>query len=420
MQSPHSYGAAAIKRVRPRWELADVLHLHGEAFLRSHPQPLHHLKIMRAISACRTPVLGGHVVCCGNCGFQKQAYNSCRNRHCPKCQSLVKAKWLEARTAELLPVGYFHVVFTLPHALNPIILCNKALMLKFLFDATAKTLGQFARDPKRGLGGKLGFIAVLHSWDQKLMDHFHIHCLIPAGVLSKDGQRWIHARTDFLFPVKALAQVFRGKYIALLKNAFIKQQLIFPGRTASSGTSAGFSEVIAQLYQKNWVVYCKPPFGGPRKVLDYLARYTHRVAISNHRIKAINDHGVTFSYRDRRDGDKTKVMTVAPHEFIRRFLLHAIPTSFMRIRHFGFLANRSKKHDLQLCRELLGLPIPLPDTPPISNQERLRELTCRVPPTQTPLRPTYLDPGSAPSARSYYSLFLISSIFGPRIRPFNL
>ncbi|MFC1679219.1 IS91 family transposase [Elusimicrobiota bacterium] len=376
MPAAHAHGAAGGKsRARPRWEVADVLRLHGEDYCRSHPPPLLHLKIMRAISACRTPALGGHVERCGSCGFERHAYNSCSDRHCPKCQSLVKARWLEARTAELLPVGYFHVVFTLPHALNPLILCNKAVALKILFDAVAQTLRQFGRNPSNGLGGKLGFIAVLHTWDQRLSDHFHLHCLVPAGVLSEDGHRWVHARKDFLFPVKAIAKVFRGKFVALLKTAFVQQRLIFPGRTTILGTPTGFLALINQLYLKGWIVYCKPPFGGPQKVLDYLGRYTHRVAIANHRIRSIKDGHVTFSYRDRSDGDKAKAMTVPAEEFIRRFLLHALPTSFMRIRHFGFLANRCKGHDLQRCRQLLGLAPELPDTPPMTSQERLCELT---------------------------------------------
>lgn len=316
MSAAHAHGAAGLtSRTKPRWEIADILRLHGEDYRRSHPVPLVHLKIMRALSACRTPVLGGHVEHCDNCGFERQAYNSCRNRHCPKCQSLAKAKWLKARAVELLPVGYFHVVFTLPHELNPLILCNKATVLTALFDGVAQTLSQFGRDPRNGLGGKIGFLCVLHTWDQKLLDHFHLHCLIPAGALSPDGRRWIAARKDFLFPVKALAKVFRGKF----------------------------------------------------------------VAISNHRIQAVEDGNVTFAYRDRRDGDAVKAMTVPGTEFVRRFLLHALPPSFMRIRHFGFLANRSKGCDLQRCRELLGLSPEPPEEEPLTTQEQLRELTGKDP-----------------------------------------
>lgn len=380
MPAAHVHGAAGLtRRAKPRWEVADVLRLHGEAYRRAYPPPLLHLRIMRAIAACRTAAMGGHLDRCDSCGFERPAYNSCRNRHCPKCQSLVKARWLEARTAELLPVGYFHVVFTLPHDLNPLILCNKPVALKILFDSVAQTLGQFGRNPRNGLGGKLGFLAVLHTWDQKLLDHFHLHCLIPAGALSEDGRRWIPARNDFLFPVKALAQVFRGKFATLLRQAFAEQRLVFPGRTASAGTPEGFSALVAQVYRKGWVVYCKPPFGGPRKVLDYLGRYTHRVAIANHRIQSVAEGNVRFAYRDRRDHDTVKSLTVPAEEFIRRFMLHALPPSFMRIRHFGFLANRCKGNDLRRCRELLGQTSEPPEAQALTSAERFTELTGQDP-----------------------------------------
>jgi predicted Zn-ribbon and HTH transcriptional regulator len=380
MPAAHDHGAAGLtRRAKPRWEVADILRLHGEAYRGSHPMPLAHLKIMRALSACRTPALGGHAERCDSCGFERQSYNSCRNRHCPKCQSLAKARWLEARASELLPVGYFHVVFTLPHELNPLILCNKAVALKILFDAVSQTLLQFGSDPRNGLGGKIGFLTVLHTWDQKLLDHFHLHCLVPAGALSPDGRRWIAARENFLFPVLALGKVFRGKFIAFMKRDFAEGRFIFPGRTAGLRSPTVFADLIGQLFRKNWVVYCKPPFGGPQKVLEYLGRYTHRVAISNHRIQAVENGDVRFSYRDRRDGDTVKAMTIRAEEFIRRFLLHALPPSFMRIRHFGFLANRSKGRDLPRCRELLGLPPELPEPPPLSAQERLQNLTGKNP-----------------------------------------
>jgi hypothetical protein len=362
MPAAHVHGAAG--RAKPRWEVADVLRRYGETFRRAYRLPPLHLKILRALTACRTPALGGHRQRCNICGAEHDAYHSCCNRHCPKCQSLAKAKWLQARSAELLPVGYFHLVFTLPHVLNPLILCNKAVILAILFEAVAQTLLQFGRNPANGLGGKLGFLAVLHTWDQRLRDHFHLHCLVPAGALSPDGRRWIPAQDSFLFPVKALGKVFRGKFIALLKQAFDEQRLVFPGRTADLGTPAGFAALIGELYKKDWVVYCKPPFGGPWKVLDYLGRYTHRVAISNHRILDVRDGNVKFSYRDRADGDKVKTMTLRAEEFIRRFLLHALPSSFMRIRHFGFLANRCKGRDLQRCRELLGVPAEADDKLP--------------------------------------------------------
>lgn len=365
MPAAHSHGAAG-RADRPRWEVADVLRLHADDYRRSHSLPSVHLKVMQALAACRTPALGGHLERCGGCGFERRAYNSCRNRHCPKCGALAKARWLEARSAELLPVGYFHVVFTLPHVLNPLILRNKAPLLKMLFDAVAQTLLQFGRNPKNGLGGKIGFLAVLHTWDQKLSDHFHLHCLVPAGALSPDGQRWIATRNDFLFPVKALSRVFRGKFIGFLRKAALPAL-----------APEGLAALLTQLYAKDWVVYSKPPFGGPAKVLDYLGRYTHRVAISNHRIRAVQDGKVTFSYRDRADGDSLKTLTLPAEEFIRRFLLHALPPSFKRIRHFGFLANRSKARDLPRCRVLLGLPADVPKPEPTCAREQLRILTGR-------------------------------------------
>lgn len=327
---------------------------------------------MSAIERCRTPALGGHLEQCDSCGFERPAYNSCRNRHCPKCQALGTTRWLEARQAEILPIGYFHVVFTLPHELNALILCNKSVLLKILFDATAQTLLTFGHN---NLGGKTGFIALLHTWDQKLQAHFHLHCLVPAGVLSDGGDRWIPAPDNSLFPIKALSAVFRGKYIDFLRHAFADRKLIFPGQAAPFRTQAGFDGLIAELYKKTWVVYAKPPFGGPEKVLDYLGRYTHRVAISNNRILNVENGIVTFAFRDRKDGNKRKTMSLPAEEFIRRFLLHSLPSGFVRIRHFGFLANRAKKHDLPLCRQLLGLDPHPPQPEQKSDKELLRELT---------------------------------------------
>ena len=348
------------------------MRLHGEAFRHSHPLPASQLKIMSAIERCRTPALGGHLEQCDRCGFERPAYNSCRNRHCPKCQGLDTARWLQARQTEVLPVGYFHVVFTLPHDLNALILANKRLLLKILFDAVSQTLLAFGHN---NLGGKTGFIAVLHTWDQQLNAHFHLHCLVPAGALSQAGDRWIAAAENFLFPVTALSAVFRGKYIDFLRQAFAAGSLVFPGQAAAFQTQAGFDDLIARLRQKPWVVYAKPPFGGPDKVLGYLGRYTHRVAISNNRILNVENGIVSFSFRDRRDGNKPKVMSLPAEEFIRRFLLHWLPSGFVRIRHFGFLANRSKKHDLPLCRKLLGLDPHPPLPKQKSDEDLLRELT---------------------------------------------
>jgi hypothetical protein len=316
---------------------------------------------MRAVESCRTAELGGHLKQCDTCGFEHPSYNSCRNRHCPKCQSLAKAQWLEKQTSELLTVGYFHLVFTLPHLLNGLILAHKKVLLSMLFKAVSETLLEFGQ---RRFGATVGIIAVLHTWDQTLKDHFHLHCLMPAGALAFDRNRWIQARRNFLFPVKALSLVFQGKFIALLQQARDKGKI-----------SAANNEIKSSR-QKGWVVYAKKPFGSPQTVLDYLARYTHRVALSNDRILKVENGEVTLSYRDRRDEDRKKSMTLDAQEFIRRFLLHVLPEGFMRIRHFGFLANRIKKHSLPQCRKLLGLNPALPEIPKRSAQEFLRELTA--------------------------------------------
>lgn len=315
---------------------------------------------MRAISVCRTQELGGHLDRCDSCGFERPSYNSCRNRHCPKCQSLAKAQWLQTQTSELLPVGYFHLVFTLPHELNRLILAHKKILLSLLFKAVSETLLEFGR---RRFGGTVGILAVLHSWDQKLQDHFHLHCLVPAGALALDQNRWIGARQNFLFPVKALSLVFRGKFLDLLKQAGKKGKIEIT------------SESLKALRKNNWIVYAKKPFGSPQTVLDYLGRYTHRVAISNDRILNVNNGEVTLSYRDRRDGDRKKTMTLDAEEFIRRFLLHVLPDGFMRIRHFGFLANRSKKQALARCRKLLNLKPSSPKPPVLSAKDLLLKIT---------------------------------------------
>jgi hypothetical protein len=315
---------------------------------------------MRAVSVCRTQELGGHLKQCDTCGFEHPTYNSCRNRHCPKCQSLAKAKWLEKQTSELLPVGYFHLVFTLPHECNRLILANKKIGLSLLFKAVSETLLEFGQTR---LKGTLGIIAVLHTWDQTLKDHFHLHCLVPAGALSSNHSRWIGARPNFLFPVTALSQVFQGKFLALLQQACDKGKI-----------PAANNEIKASR-QKSWVVYAKKPFGSPQTVLDYLGRYTHRVALSNERILSVQNGQVTLSYRDRKDGDKKKTVSLEAHEFIRRFLLHVLPDGFKRIRHFGFLANRAKKHALPQCRKLLKLDAALPEIPKKSAHDLLLELT---------------------------------------------
>ena len=328
-------------------ELADIFRAHGESYRRDQPLPVSHLKVMQAVERCRTAALGGHLEQCDSCGYERPTYNSCRNRHCPKCQSLAKVKWLDKQKSETLPVGYFHLVFTLPHELNGLILTNKKILLSHLFKAVGETLVDFGHTR---LGGQIGFITVLHTWDQTLLDHFHLHCLVPAGALSFDQKRWTPARKNFLFPVKALSIVFRGKFLDLLKKAFDRNKLLLVGQTAS----LAFNLLINALRNKPWIVYAKKPFGSPVHVLDYLGRYTHRVALSNDRILSARNGAVTFSYRDRKNQDRKKTMTLDAHEFIRRFLLHVIPKGFVRVRHFGFLANRSKSR-LSKCRQLLDL-----------------------------------------------------------------
>ena len=341
-------------------ELADIFRSHGQSYQRTHRLSASQQKVMRAVSVCRTQELGGHLKQCDTCGFEHPTYNSCRNRHCPKCQSLAKAKWLEKQTCELLPVGYFHLVFALPHEFNRLILAHKKIGLSLLFKAVSETLLEFGQTR---LKGTLGIIAVLHTWDQTLKDHFHLHCLVPAGALSSNHSRWIGARPNFLFPVTALSQVFQGKFLALLQQACDK------------GKIPPANNEIKASRQKSWVVYAKKPFGSPQTVLDYLGRYTHRVALSNERILSVQNGQVTLSYRDRKDGDKKKTVSLEAHEFIRRFLLHVLPDGFMRIRHFGFLANRSKKQALAQCRRLLKIEAALPETPKESAKDLLLRIT---------------------------------------------
>ncbi|MEA3360203.1 MAG: IS91 family transposase, partial [Thermodesulfobacteriota bacterium] len=331
-------------------EVADIFRLYGEDYRKNHNLSFEQLKVMRHISICRTAALGGHIKRCNQCGYEQNAYNSCRNRHCPKCQTMAKEKWLNDRKAELLPVGYFHLVFTLPHELNPIILYNKRILLDILFQAVNETLQAFAGDPQWRLKGQLGFIAVLHTWSQTLMDHFHLHCLIPAGALSFDKDCWVPAGKKFLFRVESMSKAFRRLYIQKLKAAYKKNQLVFPGNIADEG----FNNLIKKLKTKKWIMYAKRPFTGPEKVVEYLGRYTHRVAISNHRIISIDDGKVIFSYKDRNDGNKRKFMTLKADEFIRRFLLHVLPQRFVKIRYFGFMFHRDKQKNIELIRKLLG------------------------------------------------------------------
>jgi hypothetical protein len=364
-----------MKRTDDSPEVADIFRIYGNDYLQNKSLPYAHKKVMHHITVCRTAELGGHIEQCDSCGFQRNAYNSCRDRHCPKCQCLVKEKWLNDRKAELLPCGYFHLVFTVPHELNAIILCNKTVTLAIMFAAVSETLQAFAKDPQWRLEGQLGFIAVLHTWSQTLLDHFHLHCVVPAGALSFDKSRWIPARDSFLFKVESLAKEFRKRYLKKLHKAFVDEKLIFAGNTRTYGYQRTFKKLIQSLFQTTWIVYAKRPFAGPQQVLEYLGRYTHRVAISNNRIQSIINGKVTFTYRDRKRNDEVKNMILDADEFIRRFLLHVLPEGFMKIRYFGFLANTNKKKCIPLLRHLIDPKAQLPEKITETVQEMMLRLT---------------------------------------------
>ena len=362
---------------RPRFEVADVLRAHGDAFLQAHPQPPHVCSALNLIRICRTAALDGHLDRCAQCGFERPAYNSCRNRHCPKCQTVAKQEWLEKRKADLIDVPYFHCVFTLPHEFNPLILQNKRLMLGLLFRSVNETLAGFAKNPKWKLEGQPGFIAVLHTWNQELRDHFHLHIIIPAGVLR--GTDFIRSpQPRFLFPVPALGNVFAAKYRSHLLRAFEAGDLEFHGRLKPLAQRPAFIRLLnSTKKKKSWNVYVKRPFGGPAQVLEYLGRYTHRVAISNHRIQNIADGNVTFTAKNRKK-EKTYRVTLEANEFIRRFTLHILPPNFMKIRFFGFLSNTNKKQALITIRSSLGMqppPEPPEDEPKETTAERILRLT---------------------------------------------
>jgi hypothetical protein len=308
---------------------------------------------MRAVEVCRTSALGGHKDKCDNCGHLEISYNSCRNRHCPKCQTLRKERWIEARSEDLLPIEYFHVVFTIPSELNPLVSMNRKIMYDLLFRTVSETIDELVNDLKH-LGAKAGVIGILHTWGQNLMDHPHIHCIVTGGGLSPDGSRWVSCRKGFFIPVRVMSALFRGKFLSLLKKCFTSDDLAFPGSISHLKKLGAFESFRRHLYHKKWVVYCKPPFDGVAGVLQYLGRYTHRIAISNNRILAIRDGNVSFLWRDYADDNRKKTMTLKADEFIRRFLLHVLPERYVRIRHFGLLGNRNRKNNIALCREFLG------------------------------------------------------------------
>jgi len=354
--------------VRPAFEIADAVRRWGDALLteRGDRVTTQQRRVLRAIVRCRTAELGGHVERCDRCTHQRIAYNSCRNRHCPKCQAAARAEWTERREAELLSVPYFHVVFTLPHQLNRLALANQRVVYGLLFRAAWATLREIATDPKH-LGANIGALMVLHTWGQNLSLHPHVHCVVPGGGLSADGERWVACRRSkrgkrFFLPVRVLSRVFRGKFLAMLRRAYDRGELQLGGALASLEDADAFDRLVGGTASRDWVVYAKRPFGGPRQVLRYLARYTHRVAISNHRLQRIDEAGVTFGYRDYADSCTRKQMTLGGVEFLRRFLMHTLPKGFTRIRHFGLLAPRNKAASLRRCRELLGGPEPSEST----------------------------------------------------------
>src|SRR6266403_1488374 len=341
---------------RPPLEVADLIRSAGAAFIERNRQWIRwkHVKVLLAIARCRTAALGGHVDQCTRCGHRATiSYNSCRNRHCPKCQTAARDRWIAARQKELLPTRYVHVVFTLPAPLASLVLQNKKFIYSLLLRASAETLLEVARDP-RHLGAEIGFFSVLHTWNQKLGLHPHVHCVIPAGGLSLDHTHWIKSRSRFFLSIKVLRRVFRGKFVAGLKQAFQSGRLQFHGKLAPLSLPKTFAAWLRLLFRKDWVVYAKPPFGGPEYVLQYLGRYTHRVAISNHRLISVVDGLVTFRWRDSADRNQQKLMTLSRDEFLRRFLLHLLPKGFVRIRHFGLLANCRRSRLLPLCCAALG------------------------------------------------------------------
>jgi len=340
---------------RRRLEVGDIIRGHAQEYLetRGVPAPLCHRKVLRALAACRTAVLGGHAARCDGCGHVEVSYNSCRDRHCPKCQASARAKWLEARCQELLPVEYFHVVFTLPHELAPLVRQNRRALFGLLFRTAATTLLELAADA-RHLGARIGVLAVLHTWGQNLHLHPHVHCVVTGGGLSADGAQWVSCRPRFFLPVKVLSRLFRGKFLAGLRELHARRELVLAGPLAPLAAAAALRPWLAPLYGKEWVVYAKPPFGGPQQVLKYLARYTHRVAISNDRLLSLKDGRVTFSWKNYARSNARQTMTLAAAEFLRRFLEHVTPSGFVRIRYYGLWSNRGRDARLALCRQRLA------------------------------------------------------------------
>ena len=365
-----------------RVEVADIFRVHGPEYRQGHAAwlSMEQRRAMRAIEVCRTAELGGHVDECDHCGALRISYNSCRNRHCPKCQSLDKERWLERQCRDLLPVPYFHLVFTLPEALGRLVRRNQAELYDRLFRAASEALLELTADEDH-LGAQIGATALLHTWSQTLQYHPHLHFIVPGGGLSSDGRRWIGASSTFLVPVRALSRLFRGKMLAAVRAAYAAGELIFPGRIAELEHPRAFRRLLDSLYEQEWVVYCKPPFGGPQQTLEYLSRYTHRVAISNDRLVGCEEGQVTFRYRDSADGNRIKETTVTAQDFIGRFLLHVLPSRFVRLRHYGLLSNRNRKTKLAHCQQLLGdsRPARRAEPPKLPWQDLVRQLTGKDP-----------------------------------------
>ena len=345
--------------LKPKYEVADIFRLYGEQYRKSHRMPVEQLNVMRNIELCRTAVMGGHIERCDCCGLEQNAYNSCGDRHCPKCGAMAKEKWLADRKLDLIPAHYFHLVFTISHALNLLVRYNMKLMLTILFASVNATLQTFAADPQWRLNGKLGYIAVVHTWNQLLCDHYHLHCLVPGGALSKDKLKWTPSGEKFLFKVESLAKRFKNEFVFKVQQAYDQGQLKFPPDWTRVQIRTRFAALVQKIRKEDWIVYAKTPFAGPEKVLEYLGRYTHRVAISNRRIVSISNGKISFTYKDRKNPDKNgkaevKEKTHSADEFISRFLLHVLPKGFMKIRYFGFLSPAHKKKNLKIIRNLIN------------------------------------------------------------------
>jgi len=353
-----------IAQEKPHFEVADVIRLYGDDYRKTHQLPPLYQGVLNAISNCRTAILGGHIEECDNCGVQRPCYNSCRNRHCPKCQGMDNVRWVQEREDELLPIQYFHVIFTLPHELNLLAQYNPACLYTILIQSATQTLQAFA---DKRWKGTLGITVVLHTWGQKLDQHIHLHTIVTGGVLTHDQQRWINAPKNYLFKVENLSTVYREKFCDKLKQAYVRGELINPPGSLLAASAKHLQQFLQQLHHKSWVVYSKPPFAGPAAILKYLSRYTHRIAISNRRLLSIEQGEVSFSYKDYQDDCKEKTLTLKASEFIRRFLLHVLPKGYVRIRHFGLLAGRHRTARLNRCRALFNLP-------PYTHKERQSSL----------------------------------------------